>query len=90
MKRYNLSTYSYEENDKVDAFIKDIIKVYKKHGMVVTPDIFDSEIVIEELRDKELEKIKQASFWLNKEQSKWVDLAEKTEKLQDLRKKNET
>jgi len=68
MKRLNLTTMEEEENKQVDAFIEDLIKVYKKHGMMVTQELIGSEtivVVVQELTDEAAEETKQAAFWFD-------------------------
>jgi len=58
MIRKNLATSKFETNRKVDKFLEDILRMYKKHGMAL--DFKDKNIIVKEENIELVNKIKHA------------------------------
>ena len=61
MKRYNTATHTKTKNAKVDAFILDLLRVYKKHDMAISHEDPSQELVISGL-DKGFVKYLQRAY----------------------------
>ncbi len=55
MKRWNSEIHGYDESNKVDNFINEIISVYEKHGMGIAHEDYHGAFIIKPL-DEELKK----------------------------------
>ena len=77
MKRFNVGTGFFDENKTIDAFIEEVIKVFEKYNLMILFDDESPHILINRILPKELEKIRNAGYYIYDEiESKIYDAKE--------------
>lgn len=60
MKRWNKALSADRENEKIDAFLKDVIDICKKHGLAISHEDKQGSFEVVKLPDGDLEWLVQA------------------------------
>jgi hypothetical protein len=62
MQNWNISTKCFEENTKVNAFIKDLFELYTKHNLSIAQDGYNGSFTIEPDSESNRDWLKSADF----------------------------